>query len=186
MGGYGLFGEGVEAGAVLGAGVEHVAAGELVHHELFGQGGGELILREDRAHEGAAEVVPAVKDDDLEFGVGGDGFAEVGDGPAAEVLVAGPVPHAVYVVTEGVVAGVGLPANDAGDEVDGGSSGGGDDGLENRVVGLTGVGVGEGIGAGDVRVVDGADLTLFAMHFAKVRPDLKAAAFIADKGRVEA
>ncbi len=51
--GYCLLGEAVEAGAVLGAGVEHVAARELVDFELFGERGGKLVLREHRAHEGA-------------------------------------------------------------------------------------------------------------------------------------
>jgi hypothetical protein len=44
MGGDGLFAEGVEFGAVGGAGVEHVAAGEFVHGELWRDGGGELVL----------------------------------------------------------------------------------------------------------------------------------------------
>lgn len=44
VGGDDLFAEGVEFGAVGGAGVEHVAAGEFVDGELRGEGGGELVL----------------------------------------------------------------------------------------------------------------------------------------------
>ena len=117
MRGDGLFAEGVEFGAVGRAGVEHVAAGEFVHGELWRDGGGELVLREDAAHERAAQVVPAVHDDDVELGVGGEGFAEIGDGAAAEVRAVA-VPETADIVGEQVVAVVDLPADGDGIEVD--------------------------------------------------------------------
>ena len=96
---------------------------------------GHLVDGEDGAHEGAGEVVPAVDDEDAELGVGGDGFAQIGDGRrGADQALA--IPLAVDVVGERVVAGVGLPADDAGDEVDHGGGGGGDDAGEDRVVRL--------------------------------------------------
>jgi len=47
MRGDGLFADGVEFGGVGGAGVEHVAAREFVHGELWSDGGGELVLGQD-------------------------------------------------------------------------------------------------------------------------------------------
>ena len=51
---------------------------------------GSWFLVKTGAHEGAAEVVPAVHDDDVELGVGGEGFAEVGDGRGGGQALAVP------------------------------------------------------------------------------------------------
>ena len=96
------------------------------------------------------------------------------------------VPEAADVVGEQVVAGVDLPADGDGVEVDHGRGDRGDDGLEDGVVGFLVGRVGEGIGVGDVGVVDGADLALFAMDFAEVGAGFEAAAGELDELRVEA
>ena len=173
-----------ELSLTAGAGVEHVAAGVLVDLDAAGVGDeGHGVDGEDGAHEGAAQIVPAVGDEHVHFGVGGDGLAQVVGGAVAQGFVA--VPVLVDGIGERVVAGGGLPADDAGDPVDHGLGGGGDDGGEDGVVRLLVGREGEGVHFGHVGVVNGADFVLFAVDFAQVGADVEASAGVFNEGGVE-
>ena len=85
VGGDHLLGKLVEAGAVAGAGVEHVAARELVNlHAIGVSHQRHLVDGEDGTHKRAGEVVPAMHDEDAQLGVGCHGLAKVRDGSVAE------------------------------------------------------------------------------------------------------
>ncbi len=62
-------------------------------------------------------------DDDAHLGVGGDGLAQVFDRAFAKFCIA--VPDSGHFIGERVVAGIDLPADGAGDEIDHGGGGGG-------------------------------------------------------------
>src|SRR5271155_4782880 len=168
------------------AGVEHVATGVFVDGDAGGVGTHErhLVDGQDRAHEGAREVVPAVGDDDAHLGISGDGLPQVFNGALAQLIAA--IPEAVYFKRESVVAGIDFPANGAGHEIDHGSRGRRDEGFQHGIAEAPLGRVGEGVIGGHVRVVDGADFAFLAVDFAQVGSDFKTASGIFHELRVEA
>src|SRR5579859_4704713 len=167
-----------------GAAVEHVAA--RIDGQLHPAGvAGNRHLVDDQAGDeiGARQVVPAVDDQHLHLGVGGDGLAQVRAGLGGLDAL---FPVVADLVAQRIEAALDLPADHAGVEVDHGAGGGRDDGVEDGVVAAAVRRPGERVLLGDIAVVDGRDPALVAIELAQEGANLDPPAGTLDEGRVEA